>query len=187
MPGNGWIWPAFFFSSLLCRLWGPSLPATKEKTQQQVLIPCPSRFLDLLLHTDLFFFLWLRLLLYFRRPTLMSGRLACGRRILPCFDFWRWPWRYWSWRWRWGVAVALMERWDWEKTGKKTTGAAAVFGLRKKGAAIGLVSCVSERRLWFGKERETVCVAFWESPAGEGELWFFQREGWPTGFERKKE
>jgi hypothetical protein len=62
-----------------------------------------------------------------------------------------------------------------------------VFGLRKKGAAIGLVSCVSERRLWFGKERETVCVAFWESPAGEGELWFFQREGWPTGFERKKE
>jgi len=57
MPGNGWIWPAFFFSSLLCRLWGSSLPATKEKTQQQVLIPCPSRFLDLLPHTDLFFFL----------------------------------------------------------------------------------------------------------------------------------
>jgi hypothetical protein len=28
----------------------------KKKTQQQVLVPFPSRFLDLLLHTDLFFF-----------------------------------------------------------------------------------------------------------------------------------
>jgi hypothetical protein len=35
-------------------------------------------------------------------------------------------------------------------------GAAAVFDLRKKGAAMGLVSCVSGRRLWFGQETEAV-------------------------------
>jgi len=56
-------------------------------------------------------FFWLRLLLYFRRPTLGSRRLACGRQVLwvlPCLDCWRWPRRYWSWRWRCGVVVALL-------------------------------------------------------------------------------
>jgi len=55
IAGNGWIGPTFFFPSLLCRLWGPPLPATKEKTQQ-ILVTFPSRFLDLLLHTNLFSF-----------------------------------------------------------------------------------------------------------------------------------
>jgi hypothetical protein len=31
-----------------------------------------------------------------------------------------------------------------------------VFGLRKKGVAVGLVSCVSGRWLWFGQETEAV-------------------------------
>jgi len=31
---------------------------------------------------------------------------------------------------------------------------------------------------------EKVGVAFWESLAEEGELWFFQREGQPTWFQR---
>jgi len=44
----------------------------KKKKTQQVLVPFPSRFLDLLLPTDLFFFFWLSLLLFFRLPAVRS-------------------------------------------------------------------------------------------------------------------
>jgi hypothetical protein len=51
-----------------------------------------------------------------------------------------------------GAVVAVGLREDW----KEDSGVAAVFGLRKKGAAVGLVSCVSGRQLWFGQETEAV-------------------------------
>ena len=62
-------------------------------------------------YRSVFLFFWLRLLLYFRRPALRLGCLACGRQVLwvlPCLDCWRWPRRNWSWWWRYGVAVALL-------------------------------------------------------------------------------
>ena len=41
-----------------------------------------------------------------------------------------------------------------EKTRKKTAGGAGVFGLRKKGTAVGLASCVGGRRCCLGREGE---------------------------------
>ena len=48
------------------------------------------------------------------------------------------------------AAVAVELREDWEED----SGAAAVFGLRKKGTAVGLASCVGGRRCSLGREGE---------------------------------
>jgi hypothetical protein len=81
-------------------------------------------------------------------------------------------------------------QWGREKIGKKTAGVAFVFGLRKKGTAVGLVSCVSGRQRCLGREGERRpeegrgLLAFGakitkQGPTtGKGRCWFcFQREG----------
>ena len=84
-----------------------------------------------------------------------------------------WRWRLWVCG-RWGVAVAVLARWDWEKIEQKTTGAAAVFGLR-----------------W--EERRPTSVG-WRKLEEEGGNFgslalFWPREGWSFGWfwEKKRE
>ncbi|KAH8514531.1 hypothetical protein H0E87_007391 [Populus deltoides] len=86
----------------------------------------------------------------------------------------------------------VVARWGREMTGKKTTGVAAMFGLRKKGTLWGLVSYVSGWRRCLGREGERRLeegrdlLAFGakitkQGPTagrGRGRCWFcFQREG----------